>query len=74
MVTMGEGAEVDNFKFLIYDRWGELIFTATEPGVGWDGTFRNFPAKTDVYVWKIYATDRFTGQKLQFDGHVTLIR
>jgi gliding motility-associated-like protein len=73
-MPMGEGAEVDNFKFLIYDRWGELIFTATEPGVGWDGTFRNFPAKTDVYVWKIYATDRFTGQKLQFDGHVTLIR
>jgi gliding motility-associated-like protein len=72
--AMGDGVEPGTYEMLIYDRWGELIFRSEDIATGWDGTYRGFQCKQDVYVWKIYATDRFTGQKRQFAGHVTLIR
>ena len=30
----------DHYLFVIYDRWGEVVFKTTNPEEGWDGTFR----------------------------------
>jgi gliding motility-associated-like protein len=64
--------------FMIYDRWGEIVFSATnisvnDPSAGWDGTFRNQALKPDVYVYVMDAVCE-NGTKVVVRGDVTLIR
>lgn len=44
-------------EFVIYDRWGEVIFSkrdfpASEASQGWDGNYRGTPAPIGVYAYK----------------------
>ena len=44
------------FDFLIFDRWGHVIFETHDKNVKWNGTFKNQdkePIKQDVYVYKL---------------------
>jgi len=66
---------VDYFE--IYDRWGELVYSARDytPGAhsGWDGTFRGKRAPTGVYVYRVEATTR-KDRILHRSGDITLLR
>jgi gliding motility-associated-like protein len=42
-----------NYKFEIYNRLGQNIWTTTDPNIGWDGK----EAQSDVYVYKIFFND-----------------
>ncbi len=64
--------------FMIYDRWGEIVFSATNISVndaaaGWDGTFKGQALKPDVYVYVMDAVCE-NGRKVVIRGDVTLIR
>lgn len=64
---------VIEYELLIYNRWGELIFTTKDLNASWDGTIKGELAKPDVYVWK--ARGKFTnGRSFEIAGDVTLIR
>ena len=48
--------ELTYFNFLIFDRWGHIIFETFDINEKWNGTFKNQnkePIKQDVYVYKI---------------------
>ena len=68
-----EGVEI--YKFEIYNRWGELIFSTDNINTGWNGCINNDPSRPviqGVYVWKVKAT--FTnGQTKVYAGDVTLL-
>jgi gliding motility-associated-like protein len=59
--------------FRIYNRWGQLIFSTTTNGKGWDGTINGEPQGTNTYVWIVRAID-YTGKEFFKKGSVTLIR
>ena len=59
--------------FSIYNRWGQLVFTTTINGKGWDGRINGVLQSSNVYVWMVNAID-YTGQKYFQKGTVTLIR
>lgn len=40
------------FKIAVYNRWGNLVFTSTNPAMGWDGTYKGKPQNTGVYIWQ----------------------
>ncbi len=64
---------VIKYELLVYNRWGELIFTTKDLSAGWDGKVKSEYAKPDVYVWK--AQGKFTnGRSFELAGDVTLIR
>ncbi len=42
-----------SFNLAIYDRWGEKLFETSNPGNGWNGTFRGKIVPTGVYVCKV---------------------
>jgi len=67
--------DVQDFQFMIYDRWGDMIFKSTEIQKGWDGRANNggYIAQQDVYIWLILTQD-FTGRKHKYIGHVSLVR
>ncbi len=68
-------SNISNFSMMIFDRWGELIFSTTDSDEGWTGKVRSskVDAKSDVYVWKIEYWDHL-GVEKQLIGHVTLVR
>ncbi len=69
----GIGLDPDNYEFLIFNRWGQLIFESYNPNTSWDGTFNGVESQQDVYVWKIKTKDH-TKKEREYYGHVTLVR
>jgi gliding motility-associated-like protein len=60
-------------RLSIYNRWGELVFTTTRPGDGWNGTLKGIPQPTAVYVYYL-EMEGLAGKKLNQRGTVVLIR
>ncbi|PKP47583.1 MAG: hypothetical protein CVT95_05485 [Bacteroidetes bacterium HGW-Bacteroidetes-12] len=69
----GFGISEDDYLFMIFDRWGELIFQTKEKFKPWNGTYKNTPVKNDVYIWKLNFKD-INGEKHNAIGKLTLIR
>ena len=67
---------VENYELQIFDRWGELIFTTSDPTVGWDGSVISTIAQEGVYVWKIRYRNNLLpkANSERIIGHVTLLR
>lgn len=59
--------------FSIYNRWGERVFTTSDPRNGWDGNIKGVPQASNTYVWMVEAVD-YKGNKFFRKGTVTLIR
>lgn len=69
-----QGEDPNSYELMIFDRWGELIFVSNNKLIGWDGTHKNIKCKEDVYVWKVKAKRKSNSEKVQYIGHVTLLR
>ena len=65
----GEG--IQNFKLLIFDRWGEVIFKSTNPADHWDGKFKEEPVENGTYVYEVFAKGFGRHPKT---GSVTVLR
>lgn len=65
----GEG--IQNFKMIIYNRWGEVIYSSTNPGEHWNGKYNNEPVENGVYVYEVFAKGFGKHPKA---GSVTLLR
>jgi gliding motility-associated-like protein len=65
-------------RFLIFDRWGELIFQTkdipvNDPSVGWKGDLSGEPMLPAVFTYLI-EIEFIDGEKRLFSGDVTLIK
>jgi len=67
------GKEIKDFKLMVFDRWGMLLFTTDRLDEGWDGTFHGHDSPIDTYVWRIDLTEN-DGKQRTVLGHVNLIR
>ncbi|MBW8049580.1 MAG: gliding motility-associated C-terminal domain-containing protein [Cytophagales bacterium] len=72
------GINIEKIKFVIYNRWGEIVFEnndfpVNDPDVGWDGKHNGKEQNMAVFVY--YVEAEFTdGTKGALNGDVTLIR
>ncbi|MGN6493723.1 MAG: SBBP repeat-containing protein [Agriterribacter sp.] len=65
--------KVLNFKLDIYNRWGELVFSTTDPYKSWDGKSKMNDNATSAFVWR--CSYQLEGGKLILEkGLVTLTR
>ncbi|HLP11632.1 MAG TPA: gliding motility-associated C-terminal domain-containing protein [Flavobacteriales bacterium] len=69
-----QGEDPLSYEFFIFNRWGEIIFQSNNKQVGWDGLHKSMQSKEDVYVWKIRVKKAMVEEKLEFNGHVNLLR
>ena len=67
---------LDEYRFEVFDRWGNMIFATEELNTGWDGNFQGTPLETGVYVLNITYNEIKGEQKFvrNFNGSVNLIR
>jgi gliding motility-associated-like protein len=59
--------------FSIFNRWGQLLYTTTEIGKGWDGLFNGVKQPSSTYVFATEGTD-YLGKKVFRKGTTVLIR
>lgn len=74
-VFFGKGENIDEFEMLIFNRWGELVFSTQSKDAAWDGTYRGSEEpKQDVYVYKIKIKDSVKGDYHFYEGHVAIVK
>jgi len=59
--------------FNIYNRYGQLIFTTNNAGIGWDGKLKAKIQDTGSFVWMAEAVD-YKGNIISRKGTVLLVR
>ncbi|AEI49776.1 hypothetical protein Runsl_3410 [Runella slithyformis DSM 19594] len=66
-------SNVAAFEFMVYDRWGSVVFVSKDPSVKWDGQFKGVASPEGVYTWSM--TYEFTGspQRYTKNGRVALL-
>ena len=66
------GFNIDTFEMIIYDRWGEIVFTTSDMEYGWDGNYNGQPVQDGTYVWTIkYKSGE---EEVEKKGSLTLLR
>ena len=72
----GIGIDLNSFDLMIYDRWGEVIFTSDKLEEEWNGTIKRSEklAPNDVYIWKAIVTPYEHTDPIEIIGHVTVVR
>jgi len=68
------GADPLQYEFLIFNRWGELIYDSQVLGTGWDGTYKGLMVQQDVYVWRLKVVNAMNNEKHEYKGHVTILK
>ena len=66
--------EFSDYKLVIFDRWGELLFESDDKNKGWDGTYKGKFVTYGVYVYQLTATIKDTGEQKKITGRVTVVR
>ncbi|MCC6412303.1 MAG: gliding motility-associated C-terminal domain-containing protein [Saprospiraceae bacterium] len=65
---------ITEYRFEIFNRWGQKVFETTNPDDAWDGRSNgDTPAVSDVYVWKLSYRPG-TGEASERKGQVTVVR
>jgi len=59
--------------FRVYNRWGQMLYSGTGNGSGWDGRFAGRPQEAATYVWYAEGVD-YLNNKVKRKGSVILIR
>jgi gliding motility-associated-like protein len=69
-----KGGGIVKFELLIFDRWGNLVFSADDISKTWDGktNSRTGVVLQDVYVWRVTLTDIFKKEH-KYIGTVTVL-
>lgn len=64
---------VYSYQLLIYNRWGELIFSTTDDKMEWDGDYKNSPSPQGTYIYSLIYRD-YKGKEYKTRGTINLLR
>jgi hypothetical protein len=59
--------------FRVYNRWGQLVYSTTRIGDGWDGRVDGHLQDSGTYVWAVEGTT-YTGHTVAHKGTMILVR
>ncbi|MFN3876073.1 MAG: gliding motility-associated C-terminal domain-containing protein, partial [Flavobacteriales bacterium] len=64
----------EGFEFVVFDRWGRIVFATDDLGFRWDGTKDGEPLPQGVYPYRLKVQSLSTPKKRIIHGHITLLR
>ncbi|HIP37163.1 MAG TPA: gliding motility-associated C-terminal domain-containing protein, partial [Crocinitomix sp.] len=67
------GYDISNFRIIIIDRWGQVMFNSTSPTEYWDGTFNGQLVNSGIYTYVVEYTTT-NGEYTKKSGNITLVR
>lgn len=67
---------LSQYRMLIFDRWGEVIFRSEDPMQKWYGNVMNgdYYASDGAYIWMIEFLQAERAEKTKVTGHVVMVR
>jgi gliding motility-associated-like protein len=68
------GNPILDYKFEIYNRWGEQIFESNDLNLGWDGTYKGELCQEGHYVYKVRALSIDGVTAFNLEGVLFLLR
>ncbi len=68
-----ESRFVDRVYWVIFNRWGEKLYEATQLDAAWDGTYKGEPQPAETYGF-YYRVRCLNGAVTERKGNVTLVR
>ena len=72
-VLFVRGQNFIEFELMIFNRWGEMVFTTNDNSLGWDGSYKGQPQAVDAYNY--YLKGKCQDRSLTTSkGTVTLLR
>ncbi|MBK9700631.1 MAG: gliding motility-associated C-terminal domain-containing protein [Flavobacteriales bacterium] len=74
MPVFNEPSLLTEYTFMIFDRWGELIWESVVPHEPWTGDYNGIPVQQEVYTWRLIYKDGRSFKKEAVMGHVTVLR
>ncbi len=65
-----------DYRMIIFNRWGNLVYESNDYYEGWDGTHKNQNCQAGNYIWKMTYSVQASGQKQWYvkEGSLMLIR
>jgi gliding motility-associated-like protein len=66
--------QIKSCKIMIFNRWGEMIFSSEDTGFRWDGTWQGRICPQGVYAYSFFYTLQGTENKLSIYGAVTIVK
>lgn len=64
---------IKKFEFLIYNRWGQVVFRSNTPAEGWDGKVKGEIQGNQLFVW--ICNYQLDGEEMKAErGTISLIR
>lgn len=61
------------FEFVVFDRWGEKVFTTTDLSKGWDGKYHGKELDAAVFAYYLKGTLQ-NGTDILLKGNITLMK
>lgn len=73
------GADIDpnDFEFSVFNRWGELVFSTTDPNVAWTGEFQEdgeYYVPNGTYNWIARIGSLSTSEVAELTGYIHVFR
>lgn len=72
--VMSDGYDINGFEFLIFNRWGNVVWESHDPDGKWDGTYGGIKCSDGVYIWKMQFNVFGDDGKISDHGHLTIIQ
>lgn len=72
-VLLVYGNYIASMQFYIFNQWGELVFSSTSQGSGWNGSYKGKQQPVAVYSYTLKVT-RQDGTVVNKKGSISLIR
>ena len=69
-----QGVEASDYELLIFNRWGEVIYSMYDPNAVWDGTINGRKAQIGVYSYKLEYREKYSVERAKVYGSFTLAR
>jgi gliding motility-associated-like protein len=66
-------ANTKEWRFIVYNRWGEIVFNTEDYEQEWDGRYNDMECPVGVYTWYVQYKDLY-GNDYSETGYFTLIR
>lgn len=68
------GFDPMSYHFIIFNRWGEILFESMNHEVGWDGNYGGQKVQEGTYIWQISFKGKYSDEREIHNGHVTLLK
>ncbi len=72
-VFVGKGRFIKEYKMVVMNQWGEVIFESRDIDIGWDGTYKGNESPVGTYIYQVEAIDE-KGHNFEEKGTITLLR